>query len=154
MAQGEGLVETRIPAMKYVFTIESGYALEEPARTALVRAWMEERPHASYALLIPAKAFLGEESLGCKWGFALEAEGLENCERGIAEHYPAAECVAFSFIRERADMIRPEELGALRSRFAATGLKLAGDLRGSFLEILGTQDNPRYLYRIYLPIYR
>jgi|GEM_PF-1452893 len=154
MRQGESLAEARLPAMKYVFTIDSGYALDDPARSALVRSWMEALPCVSYSLVIPRRAFLGLEDLSCRWGFGIEAESLEPPERGIAESFPAADCLALSFLRQEAGTLEPGEVSALRDRFAASGLELAGDPRGTFLGILGAKEEPRYLYRIYMPVYR
>jgi DNA-binding transcriptional MerR regulator len=154
IAGGEGFEESRLPSMKYVFTIDSGFSLDEPKRAALVRAWMADLPGVSYAILIPQATFLGLEPAGCKWGFGVEGESIESNERGLAQLYPATDCLGISLVREKAGMIEPTELADMRERFAATGLKLAGDLRGRFLEILGGKSAPRYLYRIYIPFYR
>lgn len=146
--------EVSLPATKYVITIDSGMALDEPERRAIARSWMEKLPEAYFALIIPARAFLGFESLYGKWGFALEAEGLEDSETGIAGMFPAADCLALSFLRQNSGMLTESELEAVRAKFAATGKELAGDVRGRFLEILVDEEGPHYLYRLYFPFYR
>lgn len=151
----EGKLEiVSLPAMKYLFTIDSGYALDEPERAAIVRSWTARLPGLSYSLLIPEAAFLGLGSLSCRWGFGLEGAELDREERDFAELRPPAECVALSLLREAAGMIKEGELEPLRSRFAETGFKPAGDVSGRFIEIVRTASGLRYLYRIYIPFYR
>jgi MerR family transcriptional regulator, copper efflux regulator len=149
-----GFEEARLPPMKYLFTIDSGYSLDEPERAALVRSWMSDLPDISYAVLIPQATFLGLEPPACKWGFSVVGGSIEKREQDFVQLFPATDCLAISLARDHAGMIEPEELESIREQFAATGLKLAGDLRGRFLEMLGRKDSPRYIYRIYIPINR
>lgn len=147
-------LDTR-PTVYMISTIYSG-DIDKPAYDErIIRRWMRYAPLVRYMFFVSEASLLDPATMSSEWGFCMPEEAaLALNERSDypVERIPAAECLFAAFYRDDPGILEYDSLAGILGVVAERGLKVAGPAMGHFLTIEQSDNAPRYLYEVSIPI--